>query len=219
VENLLHVPRHLDAAEVASVAAVYLESFQALFHGVSRSNRYAPSSLSGKRILVAGGKTENCLAIARISKLFGARRVYIRSDSKEFPKRRYYTLTNDGFISSLVGTIDLVVDFDCFQCAYWKTKLARKGRVVCVQQKEQNLLASLWQQCTLSTLKRSSLYLFEESFASNPQQVREDFGFLLMLLEKRAIRPDIDCYVHLEDVAAAPYKHSSAGVVICEPWR
>ena len=234
--EVLPVPRHLDASDIACIATAYLPAFQALHHGRVRPYRYSRTCLQNRRILILGGEEMVAQATIRLAQLAGATDVYVCGPNflrNAFNKHDAYFLDEDPteWPEEIDGTMDVVVDYQFPQnFADVKATIARKGRLVCCSPSSWTKRnTSWWSDLTqfvecfqLSSVKRATYFDFRTNYKKNRYELKEDFQFLLTALTRRQIRPQIDRYVKLVDVPKV-YRdirsRPSTGSIICEPWR
>lgn len=75
-DQLVRVPKSVDAVEAACLAESYLAAFQALQYKQSSWARYSSQSLIGKSVLVIGGTTNVGHAVIELAIALGAMEVY-----------------------------------------------------------------------------------------------------------------------------------------------
>jgi len=232
--NLMAVPKHLDAGDIACLISAYLPAFQALHHGRTRPYRYSRSCLRGRRVLVTGGATLEAQAAIRLAQLAGATEIYVtapRNHSHILAKRHVNVLDSDPdeWLPAVEGRMDVVVDYDFpNHFSAIQASLARKGRLVCSSPAGSGHtgwmrgIGCILEQYLLMSMKRATLFDFVEDFERDTDGLKEDFRFLLRLLSLRQIRPQIDRYIKLNDVSQAYRDIQSVpltGAIICEPWK
>ena len=235
--EVLPVPRHLDACDISCVTTAYLPAFQALHHGIDRPHRYSRTCLEGRRVLIVGGDQLIAQATIRLAQLAGATYVYIsapRCIKSSLQKHTAFVLDEDPteWSKEVYGSMDVIIDYQ-FPANFDDVKncMAPKSRLVCCTpgswgRKE---ASSLWTdlhkfaECLLlSSIKRATLFDFQESYKTKKYELKEDLQFLLTALTRRHIRPQIDRYVMLTDVPDVYREIKSippTGSIICEPWR
>lgn len=233
--EVLPVPRHLDAADVACVATYYLPAFQALHHGRVRPYRYSKTCLANRRVLIVGGDQVVAQATIRLAKLAGAKHVYIcgpRFMKGELQKHDAFVLDEDpaDWPEAIDGAMDVVIDYQ-FPNNFddVKATMATKGRLVCctpANWSKENCwwsdLSQLIECLQVTSVKRATLFDFRANYKNNRYELKEDLQFLLTALTRRHIRPQIDRYVKLADVPQVYRELNSCpvtGSIICEPWR
>jgi NADPH:quinone reductase-like Zn-dependent oxidoreductase len=223
-DNLLPVPKHLDASDLACLISSYLPAFEALHHGRSRPYRYSRTCLEGRRILITGGATAEAQALLRLAKLAGAEKVYViapKNHHSIIEKKRGGALLEDpdDWLQEVQCRMDIIIDYafpENFSSI--QEALSRKGRLVSVPKKEVSVL----DRYTLSSMKRATLFDFGEYAEQNRRDLLEDMDFLFQLLDTRKIRPQIDRFVALKDIPAAQKEMRMkpiTGIIVCEPWK
>jgi NADPH:quinone reductase-like Zn-dependent oxidoreductase len=233
--KLAIVPNQLDAGDVATLVAVYLPAFQALYHGQRRRIRYSRQSLKGRTVLVTGGGNLVGQAVIRLARWAGAE-VYVTANRAHVPllsKLSSVTILDSApskWLPKVKGKLDVVVDFEFprhLDAVY--EAVGPEGRLVCVSHKRQSVETSGWMEglediyesCRLTFINRASLYNFEENFENVPDLARHDLKFLMKLLTTRQIRPQIDRYIHFKDVASiradVTENRPLNGAIVCEP--
>lgn len=235
-QDVLSVPRHLDAADISCITTAYLPAFQALHHGRIRPYRYSRSCLEGRRVLIVGGDRLVARATVRVAQLSGAKHVYIstpKAAMESLQKQNAFVLDEDpsNWPEQIDGAMDVVIDYQFPKnFADVRATLSRKGRLVCCNpanwSKEQGAwwadLSRFFECLQLSSIQRATLFDFRENYKANRYEVKEDLQFLLTALNRRHIRPEIDRYVKLNEIPRA-YRDLKCkprtGSIICEPWR
>ena len=233
--EVLSVPRHLDAADIACIITSYLPAFQALHHGRNRPYRYSRTCLQDRRVFIVGGDELVAQATIRLAQLAGAEAVYIsapRFMRGDLQKHDACVLDEEpsNWPEEIDGMMDVVIDYQFPQnFDAVKATMARKARLVCCTPENWSRKTNWWTdtnqvfECLqLSSLKRATFFDFRQNYKKNRYELKEDLQFLLTSLTRRQIRPQIDRYVKLGDVPALyPELKSKAtsGSIICEPWR
>jgi NADPH:quinone reductase-like Zn-dependent oxidoreductase len=233
--EVLPVPRHLDAADIASVMTSYLPAFQALHHGRVRPYRYSRNCLDGRRVFIVGGAQVVAQAAFRLAQFAGAAEIYVSAPLQVMAHLRkqgaivFGEHPNEWF-EYTEKSMDVVIDFQ-FPNHFSEVRktLARKGRLVCCTPSNWNKDNAWWSDLShmleclqVSSVKRATLFDFRENYKNYRYELKEDLQFLLTALNRRHIRPDIDRYVKLADL---PDLHRelertpATGSIICEPWR
>ena len=233
--EILPVPRHLDAADIACVITNYLPAFQVLHHGRTRPYRYSQSCLQDRRVFIVGGDELVAQATIRLALLAGAEAVYICAPHfmrGDLQKHNVFVLDEEPsyWPEEIDKTMDVVIDYQFPQnFADVKATMAPKARLVCCTPANWSKETKWWSDTNqmfdclqLSSLKRATFFDFRENYKKNRYELKEDLQFLLTSLTRRQIRPQIDRYVKLSDVPAVyqelKFKPTS-GCIICEPWR
>lgn len=235
--EVMAVPRHLDACDVACVTTSYLPAFQALHHGRDRPYRYSKICLEGCRVFVVGGDQLVAQATVRLAQLAGAKNVYISGPKcikAALQRHTAFVLDDDPseWPEEVFGSMDVIIDYQ-FPGRFEEVAkaMAPKSRLVCCTPENWNRREAkdLWSdlhhftECLfLSSIKRATLFDFQESYRANKYELKEDLQFLLTALSRRHIRPQIDRYVMLGDVPKVYQelrKTPPTGSIVCEPWR
>jgi NADPH:quinone reductase-like Zn-dependent oxidoreductase len=193
--------------------------------------------LEGSRVFVVGGDQLVAQATVRLAQLAGAKYVYISGPKciqDALQKCTAFVLDDDpsGWPQEVYGSMDVIIDYQ-FPARFEEvTKtMAPKSRLVCCtpdnwnRRQENDLWSDLhhFTECLLlSSIKRATLFDFQESYKTNKYKLKEDLQFLLTALTRRHIRPQIDRYVMLGDVPKVYQelrKTPPTGSIVCEPWR
>jgi NADPH:quinone reductase-like Zn-dependent oxidoreductase len=233
--NLAIVPNQLDAGDVATLVAVYLPAFQALYHGQGRRIRYSRQALKGRTVLVTGGGNLVGQAVIRLARWAGAdvfataQRAHVPLLSK-LSSVKILDGTPSKWLPRVKGKIDVVVDFEFPRhLQALNEAVGPGGRLVCVSRKSHSAEKSGWieglediyENYRLTWINHASLYNFEENFENVPELARRDLKFLMKLLTTRQIRPQIDRYIHFKDVANIredlTENRPLNGAIVCEP--
>jgi NADPH:quinone reductase-like Zn-dependent oxidoreductase len=235
VENLVVVPKTLDAADMACLLSTYLPAFEALHHGRSRPYRYTDTCLKGRRILVTGGATLEVQALIRLARLAGATDIYVVAPKDHFSVLNKLQVTAlgehpDEWLHIVRNRMHVVVDFT-FPRNFSAVcdSLARRGRLVCsspitnsTEKGWMSELDSIYEYSVLSMMERASIFDMIENVQTYNGEVVEDLHFLLKMLSTRRIRPHIDRFIKVKDVGRA-YKEMQTtaltGAIVCEPWK
>jgi NADPH2:quinone reductase len=234
-ENLVVVPKQLDAAEIACLVSTYLPAFLALHHGRARPYRYEDTCLQGRRILVTGGATLEVQALIRLARYAGASEIYVVAPREDFAvlKRLNVAVLNDhpeDWLHIVRNRMNVVVDFK-FPKNFSAIceSLARHGRLVCCESTSNALdkswipdFETLFEHSRLSMMKRATLFDTVENVQTHRKDVAQDLRFLLTLLSTRRIRPHIDRYIKVKDVSKAHQemqRSALTGAIVCEPWK
>lgn len=178
-EQLLDVPKKLDASDIACILSIYLPAFQALHHGQARPGKYSNTSLLRKRVLITGGALPETMALLRMAHYGGAREVYVvaeRSQHNAF--RQLYATPLDAHIDDwgpmVENSMDVVIDFDYVENEKASCRaLAPNGRLVWYlhPSKRKNvtgLFDGIWEQTKMCLLERASIYEQNKSWAEHP---------------------------------------------------
>ena len=223
-DQLVVVPKHLDAGDLACLIACYLPAFEALHHGRARPYRYSRRCLKGRRVLITGGATVEAQALIRMAQLAGAAKIYVTAPVEHhllIEKKQAGALFEDpdDWLQDVAGRMDIVIDY-LFPRNFLSVceALTDGGRLVSVPPGRTSIL----ERCQLSTMERATLFDFGEYVAKYRDEIWEDFNFLLGLLEARQIRPQIDRYITLKDIPAVHKEMETSpltGAVVCEPWK
>lgn len=233
--DVLPVPRHLDAADIACIATAYLPAFQALHHGRVRPYRYSRTCLQDRRIFIVGGDQLVARATVRVAQLSGAKHVYIsasRDVMGSLRKQNAFVLDEDpaNWPEQIDGAMDVVIDYQFPKnFSDVRATMTRKGRLVCCNpanwSKDQGSwwsdLSHFLESIQVSSVKRATLFDFRENY-NRRYELKEDLQFLLTALTRRHIRPEIEKYIQLDGIPKAYHDLSrkpSMGSVVCEPWR
>lgn len=236
-DQLITVPKKLDAAEVSALISTYLPAFQALHHGRSRPYRYSRRCLKGRKVFVTGGARLEVQAVLRLARAAGAKELYVTAPRDEFSILRKIGNVNildddpDEWLPVVENEMDIVIDYE-FPKNLWSVycAMSEKGRLVCINHKrssgEKDLfsnMAKFTERYQLSLIEGATLFDFAESKELYPDEMKEDFMFLLRLLSTRQIRPRIDRYITLADIPEVhkelQKRPASNGAIICEPWK
>lgn len=240
---LVKMPDDVDPSEAAGVLLEYLMAFQALHSDMTAPLRYK-AALEGKRILVTENTGLVGMAIASLAKLSGAKKTFIvcpvqhhgrvkslgavplDEDSKMWPK-------------VLKKKVDVMIETSNIQTTAHLTNMQRylkaSGRLVRLgtpsvaaalpQSKPFQLPVRLENFCTqlyLSFLARASFYEVFYSVEKNQAMFKSDLSHIVNLLSQRKIRPKIEKFILLQDVAECHQeveKFQLDGAIVCEPWR
>lgn len=236
-QDLVTVPKDLDAADIACLIATYLPAFQALHHGRIRPYRYSRTCFKGRRILVTGGASPEGLAVVRLAQLAGAKDIFVTAPRAHFDviKAQRAIPVDDNaeaWLDQLEGRIDIAIDLNFPRnFVFVRQSLARKGRLVCrpihhcssaPEQHCGTLIKNFLGRFRLCMMKRATIFDFTENLELHRNETGQDFGFLLRMLALRKIRPHIDCFIRLGDVPETLLDlraKLSTGTIICEPWK
>lgn len=236
-QDLVTVPKELDAADIACLIATYLPAFQALHHGRIRPYRYSRTCFKGRRILVTGGASPEGLAVVRLAQLAGAKDIFVTAPRAHFDvikaQRAIPVEDNaEAWLDQLEGRIDIAIDLNFPRnFVFVRQSLARKGRLVCrpihhcssaPEQHCMTMTKNLFGRFRLCMMKRATIFDFTENLELYRNETEQDFGFLLRMLALRKIRPHIDRFIRLGDVPEALLDlraKLSTGTIICEPWK
>jgi NADPH:quinone reductase-like Zn-dependent oxidoreductase len=242
------IPKSLEASDVAALMAGYLPAYEALHFGRTRPLRYSGTSLQGKRILVVSGAAATilqALAIVRLATLAGARDITMTTapnGRSSILKRQKHCATilhdnPDEWLPVVQGKMDVVVDYTFPQNLSAVTRaLAKDGRLICCPQSKRavssadcksvlDLDSFLLERYQLSMVKNAYLFDYPEYVRQFRSQVVEDARFLLHLLARRKLRPQIDRFITFKDVQLLVHREFQTGhrfqggAVICEPWK
>ncbi|KAL7563139.1 hypothetical protein ACA910_012320 [Epithemia clementina (nom. ined.)] len=241
------VPKQLDASEVCAILSTYLPAFSALHHGRSRPHRYSRSCLRGRTVLITGCTSLEAQAAVRLAEIAGSTHIYVTAPREYFSilhKHRPTILGEnpDQWLPHVERKMDVVLDYQFpkhFPAV--RAALARKGRLVCVSTTGYNMQGRpgddqddlqqncclpfefLVEYCYLASMKRATLFSFADVVEEScDDQWQQDLEFLLHLLSTRQLRPDIDRFIGLNEVAKARsdiFKRPLYGSIICEPWK
>jgi NADPH:quinone reductase-like Zn-dependent oxidoreductase len=235
VENLVVVPKTLDAADMACLLSTYLPAFQALHHGRARPYRYTDTCLKGRRILLTGGATLEVQALVRLARLAGATEIYVVAPQEHFSVLNKLQVTvlgghPDEWLPLVRNRMHVVIDF-AFPRNFSAVcdSLARRGRLVCsspitnsTEKGWMSELDSIYEYSRLSMMKRATIFDIVENVQTYNGEVKEDLSFLLKMLSTRRIRPHIDRFIKVKDVGTAHEEMQTTaltGAIVCEPWN
>mmetsp|Transcript_31932 Transcript_31932/g.66639 ORF Transcript_31932/g.66639 Transcript_31932/m.66639 type:complete len:483 (-) Transcript_31932:155-1603(-) len=233
--RLLHpVPKQLDSADICGVLSSFLPAFSALHHGQSRPYRYSRKCLEGRHILIAGCTSLEAQAAIRLAQIAGAESVFVTAPhayAKVLGKLGAHVLgeNSEDWLPFVERKMDVVLDYQFpNQFHAVRAALAPKGRLTCCSacasvENQQCCfpMEHVVEYCYLAYMKRATLFDFADEL-ENYEEVRQDFDFLLRLLSMRLIRPEIDRYIGLNEVARAQEdirQRPLNGSIICEPWK
>ena len=174
-DQLLDVPKKLDASEVACIISIYLPAFQALHHGQPRPWRYAQDTLRRKRVLIVGCPLPEALALLRLAQYGGAQEVYIAAERDHHSTlRQLYAVPldvhMDDWLPPVEGSMDVIIDFDYGQNEWASCKaLAPNGRLVwylhpSTRESGHLWIDGVWEQTKMCLLERASMYELYESW-------------------------------------------------------
>uniref|UniRef100_A0A7S2HDY6 Enoyl reductase (ER) domain-containing protein n=1 Tax=Helicotheca tamesis TaxID=374047 RepID=A0A7S2HDY6_9STRA len=235
-DRLVKVPGGIDAAEAACVTHTYTSAYQAL--------RCARNSLtlSGAKVLVTGGNSPMGEAVVELSKKAGAEAVYATADERHHQHLKSLgaiclPFECEEWLPAVKGQMDVVIDSLC-QDSYASPQAAlnESGRLVCTGMSAivsgdtsaasaflGTSAVAMWASLSSSYLmKQTCSYDVWSSFKSNPDVFKRDLEYLLRLLRKREIQPNVQERIGLEEVANAHYRLERGqenGCIVCTPWK
>ena len=136
-DQLVKVPKQLNAAEAAVLIEVYLSAFQILVHGLKGSDRYKYKPLAEKEILIIGGISTVNQAMIELAVIFGAKKIFTTAVEKHVEFLRGLGATPldieiDNWLPVVSRRMDIVVDSYCDDHyeSPWKA-LNSKGKLIC----------------------------------------------------------------------------------------
>ena len=141
-KSLVEIPNDLDAGEAVAIVSNYLPAFGALHHGSKcRKGRFFKSPLIKKTVLVTGGSTNGAEAVAKLSLLGGASKVFLVNSRKgkalsRFGSNRVVSLDGDPdeWLPCVHGSMDIIVDLEYPKdLPAVKASRSKNGRLVCCQ--------------------------------------------------------------------------------------
>mmetsp|Transcript_34125 Transcript_34125/g.50966 ORF Transcript_34125/g.50966 Transcript_34125/m.50966 type:complete len:407 (-) Transcript_34125:714-1934(-) len=235
-DKLVKVPGGVDAAEAACVTHIYTSAYQAL--------RCARNSLTlaGAKVLVTGGNGPIGEAIVELSKKAGAEAVYATAHERYHPHLKSLGAICLPFectewLPKVKGQMDVVIDSIC-QDDYISPQAAlnNDGRLVCTGMTaivsgdapaSSSFLGTsataMWTSLKSSYLmKQTCSYDVWSSFKAKPDDFKRDLEYLLQLLRKHEIQPNVQERIGLEEVANAHYRlerGQEKGCIVCTPWK
>jgi len=239
---LVKVPDNVDPSEAAGALLPYLTAFQALNSGINPPLRYK-AALTGKSILVAENTGLVGLAIASLAKLSNAKETFLVCPFQLHERAKSLGAiplnTNSTMWSeALKHKVDIMVETSNIQISthlenkakFLKAsgRLVRIGTPTVAPSPESRpspvpaCLESFCAQSYLSFLACASYYEIFFSVERNQSLFKNDLTHILTLLSRRNIRPNIEKYVLLQDVAECHQemeKFQMDGAIVCEPWR
>ena len=84
---VVNVPKHVDAADAASIIRLYVSAFQSIQLGSgSLHDRYDCNQLKGRSILVQNGLTELGRALIELAGLLGASQIFATGPTEHHPR-------------------------------------------------------------------------------------------------------------------------------------
>lgn len=139
VQQLIVIPKRLDAADVACVVSLYLPAFQALHYGTPRPWRYSPKCLTGKRVLITGASMLEAHALTWLARHAGAVQVFVSTCIENFDRiTSFQAVPIDDDPVVLLNTldgliIDVMIEYDFPRYLHVAQEVLEdeKGRLVC----------------------------------------------------------------------------------------
>jgi len=233
--RFLHpVPHQLDSAEASAIVSSFLPAFAKLNHGRAKSQRYSRTCLKGRTVLIVGCMSLEAQAAVRLAQLAGAKHIYVTAPSEYasiLTKHGPHILREDPreWLPHVEGEMDLVLDYSFPQnFGAVQKALAPKGRLVCSESRSRLEnpqcffpVEHFMEYCCLASMKRASLFDFPSQI-SDYETIHEDLEHLFTQLQSRLLRPEIDRYIGLAELAEAHARILSwplSGSIVCEPWK
>ena len=236
--SLVKISEQVDPAEAACLVETYLTVFQTLHHNQSFLTRYRKGSLHGKTILVIGGLSINMArAVSQLAHHAGSKSIFATSRKRDFKH-----LSQNGILplptdpvewwEQLAGAVDILISLDEEVIPLHHKLLQLDGTIVVSstefhedlmmsvgsREPRRRIICSTSKSRLVSTTSHYDLY---EEWNTNPTRVRKDLSYLIELLEKRKIVPNVVDRVPLEKVAEIQElleKRRAKGHYVCEPW-
>jgi len=236
-DQLVKVPKTVDASMAACLIQDYLKSFQALHTGISGKDRHSNKSLEGKSVLIIGGIANSSQAMIELARLHGASFVYTTAIAKHHDflvSINAIPLDSDPniWLPEVRGMMDIVVDAYGEDNYSSSLALNSKGKLVCVKtaypyspsanQGFFGLAGSLLTKVKSSLMVQTYDYNLFEYWDSCLEESKTDLSYLFQLLESKKIRPKIADTLPLSKVYRAHEFLQSPrriqGYFVCEPW-
>lgn len=153
--------------------------------------RYAMTFALRKRLLIASqAPTPLTGALERLSKIeLGTREVYTT------PSPAVY--------------VDMVIDFSG---SHWE-HVPHSSLICC--RSPRSVLEDILERTCLMFASNAAIYDLDET----PNPKPEELNYLLDLLTRRRVRPEIDQFVSLDELKHLKDDKPGTGVVVCEPWK
>jgi len=241
--HLISVPRHLDSADIASLISFFLPAFETLNFGRPRPLRYSSASLMGKKVFITSdGASLEVRALIQLARVQGSREIFVTApvEHHELLRKLGVATLNENpgeWLSFIANTMDVVVDMSFpknFSAV--RSLVAKEGCLICSprpQHKDLDCwsctptvpaeLSYLLERSQLSMMDRATLFSYSEYVSQFRPEVYKDLDFLISLLSKRRLRPNIERFITLRDLSDA-YKEVEEnrpmkGAIICEPWK
>ena len=245
--QLVKIPEGLDPAEAACLAETYLSAFQVLHHGQSPGTRYRNNALKGKSILILGTvATTLGHAVVELACTAGVAKIVATSTPKHFPHLRSLGIIPVSvdpalWYDQLNGEIDLVLVTNANEevvAEHFKV-LNERGHLIVIGQRlgsgmpmgngwgKQDQFISINLACKRNKTRAS---MIDRTHDYNPfrqweidlEKSKKDLSYLVRLLEKGEIKPNVLDRIPLSKVAKAQdmvesQRHPS-GFLVCEPW-
>lgn len=244
-DQLVKVSQAVNPDEALCLAETYLTAFQTLHLGQKSSLRYHENSLKGRSVLImVGGYSSLARAFIEVANAGGVDCCYVITKEKDFS-----TVAKLGAIPlardphqwlTLVGRqVDLIVACDDHRLhTEVITKdhlkaLNNEGEVVIIgqpgvdkslpfEESTKGHVSKLICKSNRPTLQdRSQSYNVFDSWDKDIKQSKRDLEYLLSLLEKRKVRPQVIQKIPLSKIAKAQSIVDSKrlpGYFVCLPW-
>lgn len=243
--QLVKVPDGLDPAEVTCLPETYLAAFQCLHMGQHGSKRYGDNSLTGKSVLIVGCMSNNMgRAIIELALHAGVTSIYATCKKKHWQTLTSYGVLPlsqdpDDWIQRIEGTIDLVLapngnSREDVTPVHFRALLPKQGQLIlCGRRfvgndipidewkKQQLPLACGRNKALVNILNQSQAYDVYEQWLYKLELCKKDLVFLLGLLERGLLKPEVLDRLPLTKVAKAEDLLESKrlpGFLVCEPW-
>lgn len=243
--QLIKIPDGVDPAEAACLAETYLSAFQVLHHGQSLGTRYRNNALKGKSILILGTvATTLGHAMVELACAAGVEKIIATSTPKHFPHLRSLGIIPVSvdpalWYDQLNGEIDLVLVSNANEevvAEHFKVLNERGHLIVIGQRLGSGLPMSDWESQEQLSARlvckrhKTKVSMIDRTHDYNPfrqwevdlEKSKRDLGYLVKLLEKGEIKPNVLDRIPLSKVAKAQdmvesQRHPS-GFLVCEPW-
>ena len=135
--QLVKVPKQVNASKAAILVEIYLSAFQTLLLFVKGSHRYESMPLHGKSILIIKGISTVNQAMIELALILGAEKVYTTAYTKHVDFLRklgaiVFDISQDDYLSKVKGQMDIVVDSFCDDLYESSFKaLNHRGHLIC----------------------------------------------------------------------------------------
>uniref|UniRef100_A0A7S4T8M2 Enoyl reductase (ER) domain-containing protein n=1 Tax=Ditylum brightwellii TaxID=49249 RepID=A0A7S4T8M2_9STRA len=236
ISRLVRVPGSVDSAEAACIVTTFATAYQVLHRARPDSETH---SLEGKHVLITGGSGPTGQAMIQLAHLAGASKVYSTALEKYHGMLRHLgavplPLTTKDWLPEVEGEMDFVADSLCQDdFASPHAALKKGGHLVvmgvsAINNTEsrgmfgQPVSAKLAMFKARNVMSNTTVFDLWESFERKPEVYKRDLEYLLTLLEKEKIKPNLAGRVPLYDVPEAQKKIQEGkirGMLVCKPWK
>ncbi len=196
--QLVKVPKQLDAGKAVVLVEIYLSALQMLLHGTIGPDRYVKKPLQGKEILIIGGISTINQAAIELAVFLGAKTVYTTAVQKhiDFLQELGATVLDkaiDNWLPEVRGQMDIVIDALCedHYKSSWEA-LNPNGNLIChgvqnIPDQPDSCMASLeqmWIQTKSVCMARTYKYDVYSYWERNLEVSKVSCLQLLVVFEK-----------------------------------